>query len=779
MRKFFKLLCYSLITVFLLGFGGEKVLAAFNLQSFKAVEGGQSERWIQFKNPSTGRDWWSAIKYRNDNNAYVFCLDSNKYIYTQGNMSLISAPGVLARSYNSGYERIIEKILIRAYLLGFDENSQTVNFELKGKSYSISRKDFYGIVQSAVWYAAHGTSTDGGYYGFYEQWISSNEYSNIFEYLTSTENISYSISFSYNGENNIPSGTLKVDGAYLVSGAYTVNTDLPNGVTFKANLSSGASEFAMKIDDGEWFAPGNAGVTISRGQVLRFRVKTPEGNAGQVGLSLSLTSTDYVTAVNLYKYYPEGDNNASNNKQNLIYPEKVFGNKSTTLSLNGNYDNPGTIKMAKVTHDPRSNDPEVMIKVPGATLELYKSSNPSNVLYTFTSTDDYVTYTVPFEDGVEYCIRETQAPSGFVLNRTKTKCDTFNLSENKNVLELELENVEHRVKYRKVDQEGNPIAGVRIELYDYVGDKVGGDDSLHYICGITDRQGYLTIACPEADPSNENYESRIISPDADGTFGLYYGDFRNPNGLFYPIDRREPDNIIYSVKEYFEDGINSDFYNPLLDGTYPVFGFYFDEDYIVNGFGHSAGSLKFIKLLDENGKEVTNMDETPVVTVQFKNFRYLKFTKTDTGTGEEIAGAEMLLEDISEEEYCTGVPLGTPVAKWVSKKDEPYYYQGAVIGHKYRLTELTPPKDHVQLQTSIEFEIDENGKVVLSESTPTQVKLSTDPNVDLGRWIIVGNDMVVNPPNTGISLINKIAVGSLLVFVGYEVIKFRKMKANS
>ena len=60
-----------------------------------------------------------------------------------------------------------------------------------------------------------------------------------------------------------------------------------------------------------------------------------------------------------------------------------------------------------------------------------------------------------------------------------------------------------KVRYRKVDEEGNPISGIEIKLYNFTRKTANYSDYL-YICAITDDDGYLTRPCSGKNKTSDS-----------------------------------------------------------------------------------------------------------------------------------------------------------------------------------------------------------------------------------------------------------------------------------
>ena len=78
--------------------------------------------------------------------------------------------------------------------------------------WGLTDTQFYGITQTVVWKAVHGTDTDG-YTSEFQNWISENGYQNVFSTLWAAINEEiYVPSLDINGNDG-----MKEEGKYLVS----------------------------------------------------------------------------------------------------------------------------------------------------------------------------------------------------------------------------------------------------------------------------------------------------------------------------------------------------------------------------------------------------------------------------------------------------------------------------------------------------------------------------------------------------------------------------------
>ena len=697
MKKSLRLLCCLFISIFILGFGGERVLA-----EDAKVDYVPGDFWFQLNDGGYG----SLVK--KINGKYAFCLDSN--------LNVSENPLTLKNSlsgYKAGYKEAIERILTKAYQFGL-ENGQSTH-TIKGKT--VTDRELYGITQSAIWYAAHGYET-GGLDSRHKRYIEQNEkFTEIYNYLIKQDSGDYNLNLTGgNGKLSEKTG----DNDYLYSEEYTVLSNLPDGTTYSATVNGGE----MKVNDGGWTSSSS---TVKNGDVVVLRVSKPQSGSGEVSATLTVTSSQYISGVDV-KLYESNDNT-----QNITTGVTEKDSKTKSIKVTGNFDNGVVINASK-------KDADTGELVGGALLQIYEQET-GTVIGEVVSTENESSTEVPAVVGKTYCVKEISAPNGYIRS-TEPVCST--IQDGDTTLSLSISDKKMKVRYRKVDEEGNPISGIEIKLYNFTRKTANYSDYL-YICAITDDDGYLTRPCSGKNKTSDSYIDN----------GYYYVE---EGGMYY-------------IQEEFKNG----YINPIFSDDVQDFAISFDDD--VDGdpfdvvFAVTLQSQDFVNIVEGT----LGVDEE--ITIEIKNKRSLNISKVDTGTGEEIKGAEMHLYDaecidsalaqelgLSEPPYCE-------VDSWVSD-GTPHVFVGIKPNHKYVLSETVPPKGYVGLQTDIEFEMDENGKVDV-KTVQQDVKGSDEST----NWLIVGNG--IEAPSTGMSIINLFAIGGLMVFAGYEVIKIYRRRVNS
>ena len=769
LKKYFKLLCCVFITLFMFGIGGEKVLAepdkltvvAPSSTAQEAEENSWYFKWV----PSGGYEN-SLVKKDQDGN-YVFCLDSNQPLY-RGEMDLhvFSANNdSFDERYENGYKDRVARIAANAKRLGLGNGDATHTITTEKGQVTISEKDLYGVTQSAIWAAVHRENADGGYTQKYKSWVETNGYDGIFKELTKEymriipgkDDGYFDFAFDKSAEEVKNSLTDSDKDNYYYSEQYILKYGaVPSDVKITLSapeISDSRDDVEIRINEGAWesqklnssFKPKE----LPAGTKIVTRVKKP--SSGGVGYRYSISTGYYYDYSNLYFYgSPDGYQNIV-----LAVPEE----HNVTEIRKYNYEpEPETVNEKKTIKVFKKSGNEY---VGGATLMLYVpqasgNSNIDRIISTFdspTPTKENPTPSVSFsvDVGSRYCVREVASPYGYLMSSTII-CNDITSTSNGEDLEFKLQNERLKVKFRKVDANGDPIEGVKVKIVNFTETQIGYNGN-YYICAITDRDGYLTKPCESGDSISD------ISDYIAMENGEFHGEFYyEPSG-----DWEGRAGNMYYIQEEFKDGYYTKAFDPNDSLHATTQDFYLSDKVFFTEYS-ATNNLRLIGDLGTSS--------TP--TIEIINDRYLKFSKIDTGTGAEIAGAQMVLYDASVvENSLSENQLFVEHAEWKSD-GTPHIVQGIIPGHEYVLSEVVAPDNYVKLKTDIRFKMDADGKVEVLTVDQDLVK----PKDDVRNWLIVGNDLIVKAPNTGISLLNKIAIGGLMVFIGYEAIKiYRKRTA--
>lgn len=710
MKKYFKLLCFMFITFFVIGFGGERVIAEEAPSSISVKKGA---KWYQ------DATWNSTVKITTDDKYYAFCLDSNKNIYV-GSLTL-----PLDNNLYSNKRSKVASIYAKAVEYGLGNGSSSHKITIDGVTYTVSETDLYGITQIAIWNAIHPTG-EAGATSKYITWLNNKGYSNVYASISSGATTkAYALQLI--PEGRITTTETEIDGTtYLVSNSFTLNKDnIPDGVTYTVAVVNGE----VSVNNGSWVS---SSASIKIGDKVKVRMVKPTEGIGDLYSAITVTSSSFITGYKSYFY------NASSigNYQNMGILIPTTSTRSVRQLIKGTYENDTEIEIQKA-------DKITGKKVAGALIGVYNKSDDTLITTVTTTAEGEENPKVSLYIG-EYYVKEIKAPVGYALDETHVDFEVYEDNGSlkiRNSAGTEITTVtaidqKVKVKYRKVDADGNPISGVRIEIYNY-GDYIAKlNENGLFICAITDSNGYLTKPCDNISNPDKYYSST----------GEY--DFESTS------------TRIYFIKEGFKTG----YYNPIFDDT--LIDFAISPTEFITSFASS-------KYLTIDG----DLGEDSVVTLNIINEKSISISKTDTGTGAEIAGAEMHIYDAEAkdcfvtselDESCENAPF-VEVDSWVSTTT-PHTFVGIETDHKYILTETVAPTGYVRITTDIEFSMDEDGKVTVYSTNST---VSDD-----AYKLIVGNDQTIEVPNTGISALNLLAIGGLMVFIGYETIKMYRKKVN-
>ena len=340
-------------------------------------------------------------------------------------------------------------------------------------------------------------------------------------------------------------------------------------------------------------------------------------------------------------------------------------------------------------------------------------------------------YSFKADLGVSYCLKEIIAPDGYLINNSPVPvCKTF--AADTTDLTISMNNTRAKYRYKKVDEKGQPMAGVKICIYNYVKTLVTKETNEPYICATTGAEGYLT----------EN----VVS------------DYYAGNGYYYYEDSSDSDG---SSMYYIQEEALTGYYNPIFSTSDDT------QDFTLS-MTRFTPNVTSIGNLGMEGTLGTND-----LVIKIINKKSISISKVDLGSGVEVPGAQMHLYDAGFKDEASAEALGKDLDKalyvevdsWESG-DSAHIFVGLIPGNTYILSETVPPKGDAGLTTDIVFTVDEDGNVEIK----SEQKEVSSPNP---YYLVVGNQ--INVPNTGISLLNLFAIGGLMVFIGYEVIKiYRK-----
>ena len=318
--------------------------------------------------------WWinpqiSLIKYGQDGN-YVFCLDS------EVNVDL-NVPLKVDSSLYADKLDAVNKIITKAIELGLNSDKN---------QFGISKSDFYGVTQIAIWKAIHGEETYG-YTNTFKNWILKNSYEDYLEMIYSGVNEKAK---TYNVKLE-GSDKLSESGNYMVSGDIKVKSiGLSNDVVL-----------TLSIDGGEVFYNGSwtkGNITVKNGDIIKVRTEK-NSSVKKYDILLSVKSEKFVNGYVTTFYRTKTDG-----FQNVGAFKPKYANVSTIMNLTGEFFEVKPLKVSKT-------DATGQKELTGAKLTL-KDSN-GKIVTSWVSDENKIHYVNDLEIGAIYEIVEDYAPEGF------------------------------------------------------------------------------------------------------------------------------------------------------------------------------------------------------------------------------------------------------------------------------------------------------------------------------------------------------------------------------
>lgn len=645
--KFRKLLCYLIISIFILGIGGEVVKA--ESATFGSRGTLHYRYWGSLDNQSDYLRYSTYFQQLygtiNGQQKDAFCLDT--YSAPPTGISLELNNSIL----NANQRKIVMGVLAKA-----DSDSEVTK---------LSAGEKYYITQAAIWYKLYGVhpnGTNGITQGFYN-WVRSSKYSSAWNVLIKAP--------TYD-ENKIYSLDVKGSSKLIESGDYLVSEN------FKINGKNVSGNFNVKVNDTSngacilYSANGTekceANVNLNNNATFKVRVNNPGDSAGTVSTSVTVVPNTQPTVYDIKTYL--GVNVNGSQIQSVAVVTDKTKTLSKTIKVQGNYTNDIDIQIQKL--DSTTNQ-----RVAGAILEVRDSSD--NVLGTFTSVSEGTNPIIKLPEGdyklveistpVDYDQYEREISKGYYLNENSQEFSVVNngselkVKQGDTILDtatISMSNDRIKIRFRKVDENGQPMAGIKFEIVSYAYAMTGGTNPK--LCAYTDENGYLTRPCTGSDNTNN------VKSDGIYTLGIDFG----------------VSNDVFTVEEFCElDSCKR--YDSGFNGL-PMFEINDDSISSLNPF-----------------ISVNNPGDGSVIELTMTNKYYIDISKTDITGGAEIPGASIIVTDPALND-------DNVIDQWVSTS-VPHRITGIEANHKYRLEETVAPEGFIKMVNAIDFIMDENGNV--------------------------------------------------------------------
>jgi len=634
-----KLLCFLLISFFILGFGGEvKANENFSSRQQLSIRSVTYFQWI----------------YNINNNQDAYCLEHSKMGPNPG--------GIMSLGLNNS-------------ILNANQKKDIINILRASQGLTgLSSAERYYITQAAIWYAKDGIGYDKGNgitQGFYN-WIVTSKYAGAWNTLMNArKNAIVNPNIAIKGTKY----TLEQTDNGMVSQDFYVAANGVNG-NFRVKIDSGSA--GASILYGNCTADPNhrcTTVDVPAGARFKIMVNTPQ-NSGEVNAKFTVTplSAPSVYDINTYIGAP------SSGWQSVAMLTSAPKTLSKTQVVKGNFVGDKEIQVQKVDKDTCTLDSNGNVtdfnsctKVAGAEFYIL-DENGSKVKSVISTGPGEENPKIKLPIG-NYTMVENAAPGGYYSSDDSVSFSvTADGVKDKDghlmtgtVPTIYYSNSRIKIKFRKLDRDGNPMSGIKFKIYNATGVANG------YLCAYTDENGYLTQACTGEDASNN------VKSNGEYTIGL---DFGLSEGIYQIEEVCETD----SCKQYNVGGHSNSF-----GGS---------NDFYITDYGKQVVLFNYDLSLQYEGDS-----NTPIIVMNMINKNEIKITKTDVTTGKEIGGAEIVVTDpsIVDGDYI--------VDSWTSIRNVTHEVHGIVPGHKYRLTEENAPAGYIAMKTSIDFIMDEDGNV--------------------------------------------------------------------
>ena len=646
LNKFRKLLCFLIVSIIVFGFGGEFVKA--DVMGSRGTLSGSSYSDLY----PTYFQWL----YDTNNNQDVYCLNSRSNPPT--GMDWPQVPG----------------------LVPDDKKAAIVSILRASEGLDLSDKDRYYVTQAAIWYVLEGKASIFGDVGDYSKFENHKKFgtawSTLMNAIENAGSLSIGeeprISVAVDTNNGVNPNFTEENGKFI-TGEYIIGgTGIDGDIDISIDTSYGNAVNACILYNNECTSsvsiPGD-----TDGVAIRIRSDIPDLQAGEtVEARIQLNATSNQT----YDLLTYGNLSATNGYQNVA-----------TLTTSNSKQLEKKVKVTGVMPEEESAlvsiqklDADTGEKVAGATLAILDSNNNTIGEYESTGTGT-ANPTLTLSEG-DYKLKEIKAPAGYYFNGEEISFSVVKEGSNVVVKQngstvsdatISISNKGIKVKFRKLDNLGNPIAGIRFEVYSYM---MGYEDLPEgspraKMCAISDSQGYFTIPCQGE---------------------LNTGNVKSSGEYILGKDFGSADDI-YFIDEYCDLDICKAYTSAR------TFGF------IIHGGGKSiipgnnAGQLSY----------EYSVGDTPIVTLNIHNSYHIDISKSDITKSKEIPGALLTVTDPNatvNEQMGNGKVVDT----WTSG-DKPHTIAGIIPGHRYRLTEEVEPEGFIKMINSIDFEMDVNGNV--------------------------------------------------------------------
>ena len=551
------------------------------------------------------------------------------------------------------------------------------NRSITGNNY----KDYY-ITGLALWYLISPNDSVFTYFnlsaGTYKG-SSSQVVKEVAKLVNAAKNYSY-VTPSIKIQNATSNFTLSSDKKYYVSNQMSVTTT--GGIsTFFMSLTNAPSGSIITDTKGNAKTDTNgkasSGLTVGE----KFIVKIPASSIKTLSASLTLNVSGTGNINTAYIYNP-----AVSSHQSLmtLYPQSKTVADHAPLNLEIST----TVEISK-------QDATTGRELPGATLVLADANNKEVAKWVSTNEPKVIKNLTPGK----YTLTESIAPKGFVLSTEKI---TFEIKADGTVVKQVMKNYpEGKTTISKADATtGKELPGATLVLKDEKGkviDKWVSGTTPHIIEGL--KAGKYTLSETIA-PEGYILSTETVTFEVD----------KNGNVAKPVVMKNYPEGKTTISKEDATTGKELPGATLVLkDEKGKVIDKWISTDTPHKVEGLKPGKYTLSETIAPDGYRLSTETITFEVTkegkvkekITMKNYPegVVLISKQDITTKEELYGAHLEVKDAN----------GNLVESWVSGK-EPHLIAGLEPG-KYYLTETIAPDGYELSTETIEFVVDENGKV--------------------------------------------------------------------
>ena len=341
----------------------------------------------------------------------------------------------------------------------------------------------------------------------------------------------------------------------------------------------------------------------------------------------------------------------------------------------------------------------------GAEMEIYNDNN--ELVDSWIS--DGTNHVVKGLKAGTYRLHEKAAPNGYVIatdieftldekNVVKVNGIEVSASDETGNPTIVMVDDTTKVKVRKLDENGNPIDGAKLEIYDESGKLIDSWSTEEYVFEAKLKAG-MTYKLHE----KEAPDGYVLSADVEFTVSL--------DGKLDTVDMIDKttkvkfskksitgdDEVVgATLRVYDSDGNVIDEWVSTSEPHYVIAKYIAGARYRMEEIVAPAG---YVKASDINF--TVSDDGTVDVVTMYDDITKVEISKTDMTTGKLVEGAILEIRDKNDK----------VIDKWTTKVDEPHKLNGILTaGETYTLKEIYAPEGYV-IANEVQFTVSSDGSI--------------------------------------------------------------------